>query len=313
MHPEVQSPQISSAEELHDKIAQWRNRHHARHCSALIDVSRHPDSEACAVALQMETAMFEALPNVYQEFAPTLKGRGPRLYSAPLTAAHWPSICTSTLGHRTAGFILHDCPASEVVVHLKSMIRLKQPDGTRRLFRFQDSTVLSLLMPLLTVGQQRSMLGPMLRWQVLDVCAYPVGVGLGVDHEASASNFHSLQLDARQVEALAVRLQPATIIAQANETDGALLHGKTRCEQWRLVQSAIRRASDHGLSLKEDIALFCVLSLQLPAGFDQDGPVARALGRSKQHDISFGEAIDQVPLEEWRAWDEQLDKMEALQ
>ena len=306
----MQLLQITSAEELHERLALWLRQSGARHCSALIDVSRYPDAEACAAALKMDADAFAALPNVYEGFAPTLKARGPRLYSAQLDEVYWPGICASALTKRGAGFILHDCSAGEVMAHLDALKRLTQPDGSRRLFRFQDNVVLSMLMPLMTVSQQRSLLGPMRRWQVLDVCGHPVGVG--VDGKTPSGYFQPLRLDASQVEELAVRLQPATIIAQANETDGALLHGKTRCEQWWLVQSATQRARGHGLARKEDIALFCILSLQLPADFDQEGPVAQAIGRSKQYGINFGEAIDQVPVEEWRAWDEQMDKMETL-
>lgn len=302
---------ISSAERLLDSLTDWQLAHGASYCSALIDVSRFPDPASCAQALQMELEIFEALPNVYEAFSPTLKSRGPRLYSAPLVEPHWHGICAATLDQRAASFTLHDCPVGAVVTHLKSMTKLQHPGGAKRLFRFQDSTVLSQLIPLLTDRQRRALLGPIRRWQVLDVCAHPVE--MGVSAGTSTGSSATLTLDERQIDALAARLRPATIIAQANETDGALLYGKSRCEQWRLVQAASQRASDHGLTLNEDIALFCILSLQLPAGFDRDGPVARAIERSKRHGIGFGEAIDRVPVQEWRAWDEQLDKMEGLQ
>jgi len=57
---------------------------------------------------------------------------------------------------------------------------------------------------------------------------------------------------------------------------------------------------------EDDIALYTVLSLQLPRDFDRKGPVADALRAARDNQTSFGAEIDRVPVQRWREWDEEL-------
>ncbi|MGH8084516.1 MAG: DUF4123 domain-containing protein [Lysobacter sp.] len=289
---------------LLDLLGELQSTHRQRHCSALIDLARFADLADCAKVVAMDASAFTRLPNVYEGFTSALESRGPRLFTAPLRDPAWRHVCELTIRQGTASFIFHDQSPDSFKTHLASLAKASQPDGSKRLFRFQDSIVLSSLGPLLTRQQIRSMVGPAKCWLVLDVCGHPVRL----EREGDISPVNPpLRLSQQQVSELELRLRPAGIIAQVNEVDTALLHGKTRCEQWRVVRAAMHQAVQHDLSTKDDIAFFSVLSLQLPAGFDHQGPVAKALQRSRQENISFGQAIDQVPTEEWRAWDEHLD------
>lgn len=287
-------------------VLAWLRTHcrEGERCVALIDPTRYDGVEACAVALGFTVDAFAGLPNLYGHFTDQVRQWGPRLFSAPLDDAHWPMIAAQASSHQAASFILTAADDGALYAHLKSLAKLPQPDGTRLLFRFQDTVVLTALMPLLAPAQRQALLGRATCWMALDVCGDPRVVERGRSHPARPA---VLTLTAAQMATLDAALLPGTIIAQANDTDSTLLAGMTKCAQWRTIRERITQAHDHGLSQAEDIALYCVLSLQLPVGFDRDGPVAGALEAARNSSISFGGAIDRVPLSQWREWDEVLD------
>lgn len=296
-----------AGEKLASQVALAWLRTHCREderCVALIDPTRFDSVDACAVALGFAADAFAGLPNLYGHFTNQVRQWGPRLFSAPLDDARWPMIAAQASSHQAASFILTAADGGALYAHLKSLAKLRQPDGTRLLFRFQDTVVLTALMPLLAPAQRQALLGPATRWMALDVCGDPRVVERDRSHPARPA---VLMLTAAQMATLDAALLPGTIIAQANDTDSTLLAGMNKCAQWRAIRERINQARDHGLSLTEDIALYCVLSLQLPVGFDRDGPVAGALNAARSSSISFGAAIDQVPLSQWREWDEMLD------
>ncbi|TWI04765.1 uncharacterized protein DUF4123 [Luteimonas cucumeris] len=288
------------------KLMAWLERHHTDAASwmALIDPSRYASAEQCAEALGFSHEAFEQLPNLYYDLSPELKALGPRLFMARLDDKRWHPLCTEAAEKQVCSFLLvpedHTNPSN----HLRRLIMLRQPDGSQLLFRFQDTVVMSALMPLLTPAQIDCALGPVSNWMAIDVCSRPVQLAR-TRHERR--RIPRLTLTTDQIDALDDALTPGTIIAQANETDSTLLAGLSRCEQWRKVRERQHRARRHGLCSREDIALYCVLSLQLPEGFDQQGPVARALERSGKSQISFADAIDDTPITEWREWDEVID------
>lgn len=273
-------------------------------CVALIDPSRYADSEECALALGFDDATFAELPNLYQNYSVSLKSMGPRLFSAELQDGHWVAIGREAVQRQAASFIVMPRDVEGLREHLASLTKIQQVDGSNLLFRFQDTIVMSSLAPLLTPHQCVKLLGPASAWLVPGLCGEPLRIERQTLRGPVPSNF---SLTHEQSQALDSALAPMVIIGQANETDSTLLGQMSKCQQVRLIRKCILRAKPHGLSRQEDVALFCVLSLQLPASFDSEGPVARALARVRTDNIGFGDAIDQVPPEEWRAYDEVLD------
>lgn len=274
---------------------------------AILDPTRYADPEACAIAMGFDAAGFASLPNLHTRFSHGMQTKGPRLFDAPADDVHWPAIHREALRTQAVTF-LRVTHGSLLASHLSGLSTLRQPDDTVVLFRYQDTIVLSALLPLLTPPQAAALLGPATGWMVTDVCGHPISITRSSDARPSTQ---ALALDSSQIVALDQALSPGTIIAQANETDTTLLADMTRCQQWRTVQLAQERARGHDLSTPEDIALYCVLSLQLPEGFDEHGPVADALSRHRVTKMGFGKAIDDVPVDAWRAWDKVLDKQRA--
>lgn len=269
---------------------------------ALVDPSRYATPDACARALGLKSCEFEALPNLYAKYAISIRERGPRLWE--LAESNWDRACEESLGRQALSFLVVPRTDQGLEDHLSGLIRMPHPDGSNVLFRFQDVTVLGSLAPLLSSIQRRALLGPARHWLMADVCRRPVRIDApGLPAQAVPA----LRLNQAQMTALGEALLPLAIIFQANETDRSLLANLDKCEQVELIRERMRRARGHDLTREDDIALYCVLSLQLAEGFDQDGPVADALHASRTHGISFGEAIDEVPVDRWRTFDDVLE------
>jgi len=279
-------------------------RDESSRCVALIDPSRYQDPGACAHALGIELSVFALMPNLYAKYAKSIRELGPRLWTGESHDPGWDRVFTEALERQAASFLVVPRNERGLEEHLTGLIRMPQPDGGNLLFRFQDVVVLGALAPLLSGTQRRALLGPACHWLMVDVCRYPVCIdGPGT----TAQGIPTLRLDPLQIDALGEALVPLTIIFQTNETDSSLLAGLDKCEQVGLIRERMRRARGHGLVRAEDIALYCILSLQLPDGFDRNGPVAEALQEARTRDIGFGETIDKVPVERWRAMDELMD------
>ncbi|WP_426816350.1 DUF4123 domain-containing protein, partial [Xanthomonas oryzae] len=75
----------------------------------------------------------------------------------------WPSIFEQAYTCQAASFLVADVREG-LLDHLLSLTRLKQPDGSNLLFRFQDVTVLSALAPVLDEIQRAAMVGPASGW-----------------------------------------------------------------------------------------------------------------------------------------------------
>ncbi|MGY0611844.1 DUF4123 domain-containing protein [Luteimonas sp. A501] len=271
----------------------------------MIDPSRYTSIVACAEKIGLSIADFEHLQNLYRKYAKSISEFGPRLLRADMKSDAWKRLYQEAFDHQAASFIVSPEHASGLEEHLLGIVRMPQPDGGNLLFRFQDVVVLSGLASILRPAQERSLLGPASHWMFVDVCATPIMIE---SEPRSNPGKTALRLDQPQLDTLANALAPMTLIFQVNETDSSLLAGMSKCEQVRLIRARMHRARRHDLRRADDIALYCVLSLQLPSDFDRTGPVADALYRARKNGAGFGEEIDQVPLQQWRDWDEVLDR-----
>lgn len=268
----------------------------------LIDPTRYPTVADCANALGMTVGHFDGLTNLYSHYTPTLREWGPRLL--PANDAPIELVMMQAAEALAASLLVAPHARDVVAAHLAGLAKLPQSDGSRLLFRFQDPLVMANLMPLLTEAQQSALLGPIQSWWAFDECSGLVSIR----RTAQARATQLLSISQRQMEALDARLLPATVITQVNEVDTTLLAGMDRCGQWCDVRERLRQARSHGLAVTQDLSLFVILSLQLPSDFDRVGPVARALDRAKETGVGFSSAVAQVPVEEWREWDEVLDE-----
>lgn len=271
------------------------------HAVWLIDPTRYETVSQCAAAFGITDEKFGELRNLYSRYVPSLRAWGPRLLPASHASIDLASRQASE--NMSASLLTTAVPLDSLARHLESLIKLPLHDGSRGLFRFQDGVVMANFVPLLTPGQQGALLGPLLGWWVLDQC----GGVVSVQRKERTVSRGTLTLTRRQLEMLDERLLPATVIAQINEVETTLLAGLDGCAKWCDVRARLERARSHGLTVPPDLSLFVILSLQMPADFDRVGPVARALRRAQETGIGFARALEQVPVQEWREWDELLD------
>lgn len=273
-------------------------------CAAIIDPSRYVSVEECRNALGLSEKAFAALPNIYGKYASSIREMGPRIFDQESGSPVWSHLFAEALTCQAASFIILPEATAGLLPHLEGLVRMPQPDGGNLLFRFQDVVVLSSLAPVLSGTQKIALLGPARYWLMADVCSHPISI-----ENAPGCKSRSLQfrLDESQLSALDAAIAPLVIIFQADETDSSLLAGMSKCQKIRVIRDCMQKARLRGLKQEDDIALYCILSLQLPEDFDRVGPVAGALERTKVSGGSFGDEIDLVPVHQWRQWDEVLE------
>lgn len=240
--------------------------------------------------------------NLYGDLAGTaLADIGPRLFRVDDgDLESWVGEACKT---NAISFIAAAVQAQGLAEHLQSLREVTLPDGAQALFRFQDTHVTAHLWPLLTPGQSNQVLGPTHWWATPDTC--------GSWHVLTAAKGYqrkgALRFERKQYDALNEQLLVYTLAEQARETDPSLLQDLTACQRTILLRSRLKAASELGLTLQSDRALYVLLSLQLPAGFEQEEPFAGALARNRQGQQTFGDALDQVPASQWRKWNDKLD------
>lgn len=268
----------------------------------VIDPSRHGGAEEAARSLGIEAEAFQQLVNFYDGFATAHRAEGPR-WVLPVDEAQLQRLAEMAVARQGVHFVVTCGSMPEVLAHLRSLVKLPQPDGSQLLFRWQDSFVLNALLPVLSVAQKDALLGPVQTWLTLDACRNEVRL----ERTSTKPISTALRLDTGQLERLSRAMLPFTVFRQIDEVDSSLLAGLDECARLGRINPLLERAQEQGLESDEDQSLYVALALQLPPGFDRSGPVARALERARTGSVGFGEAIDQVPIEEWRAWDVELD------
>uniref|UniRef100_UPI000D562545 DUF4123 domain-containing protein n=1 Tax=Xanthomonas fragariae TaxID=48664 RepID=UPI000D562545 len=191
---------------------------------ALIDPARYADIDDCQKALGIKPHMFAELPNLYEKYALSIRAHGPRLLSAPIASLVWDNVFSQAYLRQSASFLIADRSAI-LLDHLRTLTRLRQPDGGNLLFRFQDVIVMSALAPVLGPVQQTACVGPAVGWFMVDVC----GVPHRLQRMEQRPQWPALALTQAQLARLDDALAPYTIIHQANETDETLLLGLSPC------------------------------------------------------------------------------------
>ncbi len=225
---------------------------------------------------------------------------GPRLL--PVDSADLPEIAEMSFATHALSFLFSDAETAAVHLHLARLREALLPDGGAALFRYQDTHVTTALFDLLDrVGTGR-LLGPLLAWVTPDVCGQ-VNILRRPRRRPSPG---PLAFDRKTFDTLSARLHIHTIAAQAREVDSTLLAPYTPCEALTLIRTHEARAKTLSLNQPGDIALFCILALQLPAGFETHSPFTEAIDYSRDGHPSFGAAIDAIPPDAWASWDAQL-------
>ncbi|GHD69863.1 DUF4123 domain-containing protein [Jeongeupia chitinilytica] len=225
------------------------------------------------------------------------KRLGPRL----IRVADVPELIGGTslgLPRQAVSYLLARDSLPSLNAHLLKLREIVLPDGGRSLFRFQDAIVLRELGGLLNARQIAIMLGDASSWAVPCACG-----GFGVFARNTDPVSGELVLAKAQFEALNERLLPYSIKAEVDEVDSAILLGKDPCQVITDLRSRIEVARSHGIDLDDDVSLFCVLGLQLPAGFEDVKPFSRILQSVRRDGRRFSVEVGKVTAEEWESFE----------
>lgn len=268
---------------------------------ALIDVSHLSDEQIERV----DANRWGIATNLYADLAGTaIMAMGPRLLQ--ITPENIPEMVGMAFETRALSFMSGACDQATLVGHLQSIREVELPAHTAVLFRFQDIHVTSALFPVLKVNDAGQCLGPLDSWSVLDSCSTLHIIEATGKTRASGR----IRFDEKTVKILDDSLLIHAARAQINDVDTTLLAAMSDCEAEILIRQRIELARTLGLERHDDLALFCVLSLQFPDGFQHRPPFAEALRYREKNKLSFGDALDDVPSEAWVHWDELLQDEE---
>jgi hypothetical protein len=170
-------------------------------------------------------------------------------------------------GQRIGGWLISGASAEDTAAYLSGNALLTDEHGSACLLRFYDTRALALLWPILTVPQQRTLLGPITAWHALNACASPCvymrdalpQTSLGLTHEQWKSiRRHSVVNKALGRHMHAIGRQP-----RADEVETAL--------------ASAERAEGHGLFDDDDKVDFIQHALSWHPRFDAHASVRRAL------------------------------------
>lgn len=290
-------------------LAFLRDHSHSARLAAVVDVSRYASPEACENALGLAQGELERLHNFHAGFAPPHRRVGPRWIDLDREGEHLLFATREAFDRQSVSFFVLDTHPGEAIGHLASLVKMKQPDGSRQLFRWHDAFVLAALIPLLDEAQKCDLLGPLNGWLTLDPCKNAIQLRIDRTDRQRARPF---QLSQSQLDGLSLALHPYTILDQIREIDSSLLPLNDTCASLARVHPVMEAARRHGLSAPSDVSLYAALALQLPPDFDASGPIADALTETKKGHLTFHEAVARIPVEAWRAWDDELNSTGEL-
>lgn len=268
---------------------------------ALIDVQRLSSEQIQAV----DRHQWGMAVNLYSDLKGTaIAAMGPRLVQLPREEI--PNIIQLAQVTRSVSFLLGQCDLSTLSAHLQSIREVQLPDRNAALFRYQDIHVTAALFPILPSAEIGRCLGPLTAWSALDACNSLHVVSATGKKRVSGS----LCFDQKTVETLEDRLLVHVAVAQINDVDSVLLAPYSQCEAETLIRQRIETARSFGLEQREDLALYCALSLQFPPGFEKEAPFAEAIRYREKNKLSFSAVLDDAPSEVWSRWDERLKDKE---
>lgn len=190
-------------------------------------------------------------------------------------------------GQRIGGWLISDASTEDAATHLSQHVLLTDEHGSACLLRFYDTRALALLWPILTVPQQRTLLGPVFAWHALDACASQCvyacdaipQTSLGLTHEQWTSiRRHSVSNKALGRHMYAIDRQP-------------------RPDEVETAQASAERAEQHGLIDDDDKVAFIQHALSWHPRFDAHLRIRRALAQVSAGSFYAAAVSDLTPAE----------------
>jgi hypothetical protein len=172
-------------------------------------------------------------------------------------------------GQRIGGWLISDAPAHDVATYLSRNALLTDEHGSACLLRFFDSRALALLWPILTVPQQRTLLGPVVAWHALNACA------THCVYDCNAIPQPSLALTRQQWNSI----RRHSVINKALGRHMHVIERQPRRDEVETALASAERAEQHGLFDDDDKVDFIQHALSWHPRFDAHASVRRVLSQ----------------------------------
>jgi len=241
--------------------------------------------------------------NLYGDFGGhSIASDGPRLIAVPLGSMDLlHALCTWSVEAQAVSFLYGVSSFENLSAHLQHLREVTLPDGTLSLFRYQDTYVTYTLAELLKNNQADVLLGTLTAWVTINPCQQVRTIvhGYAFRLDRAPRTPQRFSITENQLTALSEKLRVPQIRARVMEVDEALLGGKSTCQVYQELIESIDKANALSLHRASDIALYCVLKLQLPSGFEARPPFAGIFARIKDGRHSLGEEIDRITPAQW--------------
>jgi hypothetical protein len=275
---------------------------------ALLDTQRFATPEEALARLRAVVGEEAAVHNLYADMAPLeIAQSGPLLARIDDLATRLSEVRKAVREPAALTLLRVAGSESDLIAHLYALREAVLPDASEALFRFHDIRIMVPLGRLLDEQQRACVMGPVSRWVMIDGCGEHHEL-IGTEDGASPP----LRITQDQLDALDEFGLTYRVIAQANETDGALLMRRTECEQVHLCRQHLELGRSLGLKTHDDLALFAVLALQFPAGFHGQSPFQQVIQAAVSERWTLDDAFEMVTPEAWAPWNEYLAREDGM-
>lgn len=200
-------------------------------------------------------------------------------------------------GRRIAGWLELDGTVLEATFHISKQMILRGPQGGRHFLRLHDPAVLWALWLVLTPVQQRSLLGPINTWWMLD----PAGQLLALraaSEQPGTEPADSEPWTAQQWMDIANITPLNRALRHPRAQEKLLAHGVERAH--RIGMQAMRRAHALGFTDIADMTEFTLHALTVHPHFDQHPHVQQALEKREPGD-HYTALVDGLSQDDWHA------------
>lgn len=285
---------------IHDVFAERSGGTQSSSLYALIDCSAdtaiYDEIKKSFAHLRSET-LYDGLPDDIQKSAPLLVA----FTEKEEEWIKW--LEAKSVGISFAAVLWSGLSLNALAKQLTHQLDQTLPDGQAVLFRFFDPRIIGALVPILDERQKSILFGSIHRWGWWNRCG--VWESFAYPNANHSPEKEELSLTVEQVAKLSNANLPDEVKNRIEQYDSALLHGNTRCINYKKINSSIQSAKQKfKLISAEDIGLFCIFDFQFKPSWTEVSPFTEALQYAQTGNKSFTDIVEEIPDTRWRTFQE---------
>lgn len=192
-------------------------------------------------------------------------------------------------GLSTGSIILTPWDLSTLSTELRKYIDVRLEGGVSMIMRFYDSRVLPHWWEALPLAHRYSLSRICTQWLYWDEGLRPAKLALEASDKIHFPEF-PVSLTQMQEDSLLTDMQPHMLIERFRREDPALLATIPAPERYDFFQMQIKNAATHGISMTEDLEMYCYLALRHGAQFNAQAEFKSIL-KLKAEGATWAEAL----------------------